>query len=60
MSDFFISITFIVMLSFLFQVGADLELMGELRLLVDGRLFCFLDSIVMLSFLFRSIVMLSF
>ena len=41
MSDFLFSITFIVMLSILEQVGASLELMGEVRLLVVIGFFCF-------------------
>jgi hypothetical protein len=49
MSDFIFSITFIVMLSFFMQVGACLELMGEVCPLV-GQAFFVLTSIVMLSF----------
>ena len=41
MSDFFISFTYIVMLSFLDQVGDHLELMGEVRSLVWMVFFCF-------------------
>ena len=41
MSDFFILFTYIVMLSFLDQVGASLELMGKVRTLVWIGFFCF-------------------
>lgn len=41
MSDFIFSITSIVMLSILKQVGASLELMGEVRLLAWIGSFCF-------------------
>ena len=50
MSDFIFSTTFIVMLSFLTQVGACLELMGEVRPLVGQAFFVSFASIVMLSF----------
>ena len=41
MVDFYFSNSYIVMLSFLEQVGASLELMGEVRLLVWIGFFCF-------------------
>jgi len=47
MSDFIFSITSIVMLSILKQVGASLELMGEVRLLVWIGFFVYSNSIVM-------------
>jgi hypothetical protein len=43
MVDFLFSNSYIVMLSFLQQVGASLELMGEVRLLVWIGFFCFLS-----------------
>jgi len=50
MVDFLFSNSYIVMLSFLEQVGASLELMGEVRLLVwTGFFFVSCLSIVMLS-----------
>lgn len=42
MVDFLFSFTFIVMLSILEQVGASLELMGEVCLLVVIGFFCFI------------------
>jgi len=43
MVDIYFSNSYIVMLSFLEQVGASLELMGEVRLLVWIGFFCFLS-----------------
>jgi hypothetical protein len=51
MVDFLFSNSYIVMLSFLEQVGASLELMGEVRLLVWIGFFVSCLSIVMLSIL---------
>lgn len=52
MSDFIFYNFTRVMLSFLTQVGACLELMGEVRPLVGQAFFVSFASIVMLSFLF--------